>query len=198
MMVLPGFIAIVSPFIVGLMFGPWALAGVLMGATASGFLLAVMMANAGGAWDNAKKYVESGSSGLGGKGTRLHAAVVTGDTVGDPFKDTSGPALNILIKLTSIVALVMAPVFKPAFSNENWYIGLIVAVGSVIAMYAWQKYLDRTDPRIDFTGLAVGEKAADAESSSSEDEVDHEGTELKTKKAKKAGDGVSLLHDDSE
>jgi len=165
MMVLPGFIAIVSPFVVGLLFGPWALAGLLIGATASGFLLAVMMANAGGAWDNAKKYVESGSSGLGGKGTRLHAAVVTGDTVGDPFKDTSGPALNILIKLTSIVALVMAPLFKADFSASNWWIGLIIAIVSIVAIVIWQKYLDRTDPRIDFTALAVGEKKPDEEQS---------------------------------
>ena len=75
----------------------------------TGFLLAIMMANAGGAWDNAKKYIEAGN--LGGKGSDVHAAAVVGDTVGDPFKDTSGPALNILIKLMSIVALVFAPLF---------------------------------------------------------------------------------------
>jgi K(+)-stimulated pyrophosphate-energized sodium pump len=86
-----------------------SLGGLLAGATASGFLLAVMMANAGGAWDNAKKYIEGGN--FGGKGSTAHAAAVNGDTVGDPFKDTSGPSLNILIKLMTIVSLVFAPLF---------------------------------------------------------------------------------------
>lgn len=108
-MVLPGLIAIVAPAAVGAVLGAEALGGLLIGAIATGFLLAIMMANAGGAWDNAKKYVEAGHH--GGKGTDQHAAVVVGDTVGDPFKDTSGPALNILIKLMSIVALVFAPLF---------------------------------------------------------------------------------------
>ena len=108
-MVLPGLLAIIAPIIVGSILGPEALGGLLVGAIATGFLLAIMMANAGGAWDNAKKYVEAGH--LGGKGSPQHEAVVVGDTVGDPFKDTSGPALNILIKLMSIVALVFAPLF---------------------------------------------------------------------------------------
>ena len=108
-MVLPGVLAVVAPLAVGAILGPEALAGLLIGAIATGFLLAIMMANAGGAWDNAKKYVEAGHH--GGKGSEQHAAAVIGDTVGDPFKDTSGPALNILIKLMSIVALVFAPLF---------------------------------------------------------------------------------------
>ena len=108
-MVLPGVIAIAAPVIVGLMLGAEALGGLLIGSISSGFLLALMMANAGGAWDNAKKYIEAGAH--GGKGTDAHEAAVVGDTVGDPFKDTSGPALNILIKLMSIVALVFAPLF---------------------------------------------------------------------------------------
>ncbi len=108
-MVLPGLLAVIVPIAVGAIMGPEALGGLLIGAIATGFLLAIMMANAGGAWDNAKKYVEAGHH--GGKGTDQHAAVVVGDTVGDPFKDTSGPALNILIKLMSIVALVFAPLF---------------------------------------------------------------------------------------
>lgn len=106
-MVVPGVLAVVVPLAVGVVMGEEALAGLLIGATASGFTLAVMMANAGGAWDNAKKYIETGE--LGGKGSPNHKAAVVGDTVGDPFKDTSGPALNILIKLMSIVALVFAP-----------------------------------------------------------------------------------------
>ena len=108
-MILPGLLAVIAPVAVGALIGPEALGGLLIGAIATGFLLAVTMANAGGAWDNAKKYIELGN--FGGKGTDAHAAGVVGDTVGDPFKDTSGPALNILIKLMSIVALVFAPLF---------------------------------------------------------------------------------------
>ena len=108
-MVLPGLLAVIAPVAVGASLGPEALGGLLIGAIATGFLLAIMMANAGGAWDNAKKYIEAGH--LGGKGSDQHAAAVVGDTVGDPFKDTSGPSLNILIKLMSIVALVFAPLF---------------------------------------------------------------------------------------
>ena len=108
-MVLPGLIAVVAPIAIGVILGPEALGGLLIGSIATGFLLAVMMANAGGAWDNAKKYIEAGH--LGGKGSDEHAAAVVGDTVGDPFKDTSGPSLNILIKLMSIVALVFSPLF---------------------------------------------------------------------------------------
>ncbi|MCH9010126.1 MAG: sodium-translocating pyrophosphatase [Chloroflexi bacterium] len=108
-MVLPGLLAIIAPVIIGAILGAAALGGMLIGAIATGFLLAIMMANAGGAWDNAKKYIEAGN--LGGKGSDVHAAAVVGDTVGDPFKDTSGPSLNILIKLMSIVALVFAPLF---------------------------------------------------------------------------------------
>jgi K(+)-stimulated pyrophosphate-energized sodium pump len=108
-MVIPGLMAVVIPLLVGMVLGKEALGGLLAGALVAGVLLAVMMANAGGAWDNAKKYIESGN--YGGKGTPTHAAAVVGDTVGDPFKDTSGPSLNILIKLMSIVALVFAPLF---------------------------------------------------------------------------------------
>ncbi len=107
-MVIPGVLAIVVPVAVGLILGPAALGGFLMAAVGTGFVLAIMMANAGGAWDNAKKYIEQGHH--GGKGSDAHKAGVVGDTVGDPFKDTSGPSLNILIKLMSIVALVFASV----------------------------------------------------------------------------------------
>jgi K(+)-stimulated pyrophosphate-energized sodium pump len=108
-MVLPGAIAVVAPLLVGYILGAEALAGMLVGSIVSGFMLAVMMANAGGAWDNAKKWIETGE--MGGKGSDAHKAAVVGDTVGDPFKDTSGPSLNILIKLMSIVALVFAATF---------------------------------------------------------------------------------------
>ncbi len=106
-MLLPGITAVAAPVVVGRFLGIEALGGLLAGATVTGVLMALFMANAGGAWDNAKKYIEGGA--LGGKGSDPHKAAVVGDTVGDPFKDTSGPSLNILIKLMSVVALVLAP-----------------------------------------------------------------------------------------
>ncbi len=109
-MIIPGLIAVILPVVVGFWLGKEALGGFLAGATLSGILLALMMANGGGAWDNAKKYIEKGN--LGGKGSEAHKAAVTGDTVGDPFKDTSGPSMNILIKLTSVVSLVIAPLLR--------------------------------------------------------------------------------------
>ena len=108
-MVVPGLMAIIAPLAVGIILGPESLGGMLAGALASGVLLALMMANAGGAWDNAKKYIEEGH--YGGKGSEAHKAGVVGDTVGDPFKDTSGPSINILIKLMTIVSVVFAPLF---------------------------------------------------------------------------------------
>ncbi|MBR2152171.1 MAG: sodium/proton-translocating pyrophosphatase, partial [Clostridia bacterium] len=105
-MVLPTLIAIVVPVVTGLILGPNGVIGMLAGATITGFLLAIFMSNSGGAWDNAKKYIESGV--YGGKGSDGHKAAVVGDTVGDPFKDTSGPAINILIKLLSTVSIVFA------------------------------------------------------------------------------------------
>lgn len=114
-MILPGSLAVVVPLIVGHVLGKEALAGLLIGTMSSGFLLAVMMANSGGAWDNAKKWIETGQ--YGGKGSDAHKAAVVGDTVGDPFKDTSGPSLNILIKLMSIVSLVFATSFGSGWLN---------------------------------------------------------------------------------
>ncbi|MEJ2186654.1 MAG: sodium/proton-translocating pyrophosphatase, partial [Gemmatimonadota bacterium] len=107
-MVIPGLTAVIVPVIVGY-FSIRALGGLLAGATVTGVLMALFMANAGGAWDNAKKYIEGGEH--GGKGSEPHKAAIVGDTVGDPFKDTSGPSLNILIKLMSVVSLVLAPWF---------------------------------------------------------------------------------------
>ena len=106
-MIAPGMMAVLAPVVVGFVLGPVALGGMLAGATVCGVLLALMMANGGGAWDNAKKWIEQGN--LGGKGSEPHKAAVVGDTVGDPFKDTSGPSMNILIKLMSVVSLVLAP-----------------------------------------------------------------------------------------
>jgi len=108
-MVLPGMVAVIAPVLVGLLLGKQALGGMLAGATLAGVLLALFMSNAGGAWDNAKKFIEKGELAGEKKGGDAHKAAVVGDTVGDPFKDTSGPAMNILIKLMSVVALVIAP-----------------------------------------------------------------------------------------
>ena len=106
-MILPGLIAVLSPIVTGLLLGSKGLGGLLIGALLSAVMLAIFMANSGGAWDNAKKYIESGK--LGGKGSEAHKAAVTGDTVGDPFKDTAGPAMDILIKLMSVISLILAP-----------------------------------------------------------------------------------------
>ncbi len=106
-MVVPGLIAVLAPVATGFLLGISGLGGMLAGALVTGVLMALMMANAGGVWDNAKKYIEEGHH--GGKGSEPHKAAVIGDTVGDPFKDTSGPSLNILIKLMSVVAVIFAP-----------------------------------------------------------------------------------------
>ena len=108
-MLVPGVMAVAAPLVVGIVLGPGALGGLLAGALVTGVMMAIFMSNAGGAWDNAKKYIEDGN--YGGKGREAHKAAVVGDTVGDPFKDTSGPSINILIKLMTIVSLVFAPLF---------------------------------------------------------------------------------------
>ena len=112
-MLVPGIIAILCPLVVGFLLGTEALGGMLAGSLVSGVLLAIFMSNSGGAWDNAKKFIETG--GGDGKGSESHKAAVVGDTVGDPFKDTAGPSINILIKLMTIVALVFAPMFGKGF-----------------------------------------------------------------------------------
>jgi K(+)-stimulated pyrophosphate-energized sodium pump len=122
-MVLPSLMAVTVPIIVGFLFGPYTVLALLAGATASGFVLAIMMANSGGAWDNAKKHIEAGN--LGGKGSPAHKAAVVGDTVGDPFKDTSGPCLNILIKLMSMVSIVFV---GTCIAVNNGFIGLLSSI----------------------------------------------------------------------
>ena len=115
-MAIPGVLAVVSPLIIGFLFGPLALGGLLIGVTASGLMMALMMSNGGGAWDNAKKYIEDGNH--GGKGSEAHAASVVGDTVGDPYKDTAGPSINPLIKVINTVALIFA--------------GIIASIGGIL------------------------------------------------------------------
>lgn len=133
----PAMLAVLSPITVGIVFriigyyrgrpllGAEVLAGFLMFSTSTGILMALFLNNGGGAWDNAKKYIETGK--CGGKGSEAHKASVTGDTVGDPFKDTSGPSLNILIKLMSVVSLVFAPVF-PAAPYEDLPVAIVILV----------------------------------------------------------------------
>jgi K(+)-stimulated pyrophosphate-energized sodium pump len=121
-MVLPGAMAVISPVVIGVGFGPEALGGLLAGVTVSGVTMAIFMSNAGGAWDNAKKSFEGGGFKMDDgtvhpKGSPAHDASVVGDTVGDPFKDTAGPSLNILVKLMSVVALVMAPLLAGGFTG---------------------------------------------------------------------------------
>ncbi|HNW34242.1 MAG TPA: sodium/proton-translocating pyrophosphatase, partial [Candidatus Ozemobacteraceae bacterium] len=118
-MIAPSLMAIIVPIVIGLLLGPSGIMGLLVGGLSTGFAVAIMMANAGGSWDNAKKYVESGQ--FGGKGSDCHKATVVGDTVGDPFKDTSGPSLNILIKLMSMVAVVVAGL-TVSYSPEIQYV----------------------------------------------------------------------------
>merc|ERR1712178_546571 len=147
-MLIPGLMAVFMPVIIGFLLTSKGLAGMLVGSLSSGFMLAVTMSNAGGAWDNAKKYVEKS----GKKGTDKHSATVTGDTVGDPFKDTSGPALNILIKLMSVISLVIAPQLKALQINEygvvqDWeprgvIIGAIILVLLFGFTYFWQGRID--------------------------------------------------------
>ena len=117
-MIIPGVLAVASPIVGGLVLGKVGLAGLLIGGLVSSIMLGIFMANSGGAWDNAKKYVEEGY--FGGKGSETHKAAVTGDTVGDPLKDTSGPSLNILIKLMSIISLILAPLLASEGFTSLW------------------------------------------------------------------------------
>jgi inorganic pyrophosphatase len=151
-MVLPGTYAILSPIFVGFTVGPRCLAGLLGGSIASGAMLAIMMSTAGGAWDNSKKFIEIMGS-HGGKGTETHKACVVGDTVGDPFKDTSGPALNILIKLMSIISLTIAPMIAGGKDWDNWYYGLLpVALGLFISIYCYYAYWSTDITYKDYNG----------------------------------------------
>lgn len=162
-MVVPGALSIFMPLIVGTVLGARGLLGMLTGSISCGFLLAVTMANAGGAWDNAKKWVEKDNLGAGkGKHSDQHKAVVVGDTIGDPFKDTSGPALNILIKLMSVVSLVIGPELDRE-PWENWVVGLIISVVLLLAgiafFYFVAKYASLHD-RDAIDAVSIKRKAA--------------------------------------
>jgi len=163
-MILPGLYAILSPITIGFLVGPNCLVGLLGGSIASGMMLAIMMANAGGAWDNSKKYIEIEGA-CGGKGTETHKACVVGDTVGDPFKDTSGPALNILIKLMSIISLVIAPIL--AKNPESWAVyyygfipmGIMIIGTFLVWFFIMRKEVDITaDPIVETKDVEKGDE----------------------------------------
>lgn len=172
-MILPGVYAVLSPLIIGLLIGPKALTGMLAGSIASGMMLAIMMSNAGGAWDNSKKYIEIEGA-CGGKGTTTHKACVVGDTVGDPFKDTSGPSLNILIKLMSMISLTIAPIIKGWEDWQYWYwgllpIGLCVIATGLVHHYFWKNPQDISAP---IEELVKEEKQVDVEAPAAVDDVE--------------------------
>ena len=138
-MLVPGIMAVAAPVLVGVLLGTAALGGLQAGALTTGVMMAIFMANSGGAWDNAKKYIEDGNH--GGKGSEAHKASVVGDTVGDPFKDTSGPSINILIKLMTIVSLVFAPyIFSVFIKKKRLFINPKVRL---CFPSAWYNYLIR-------------------------------------------------------
>merc|ERR1719463_687845 len=168
-MIAPGLYAILFPLMVGFTVGPRCLMGLLAGAIASGCVNAIMMSNAGGAWDNSKKLCEK----LAIKKTDQGKACVVGDTVGDPFKDTSGPALNILIKLMSMVSLTVAPLMEGKTDWQNWYYGMIPVGIGVIALFGLvQKgILGWQDPLAGLVGAKEAPLAEGVESASTVDEV---------------------------
>jgi K(+)-stimulated pyrophosphate-energized sodium pump len=131
----PGLLAVLSPVVAGFFLGAEALGAFLAGAILTGQLLAVMLSNSGGAWDNAKKYIEEGH--FGGKGSEPHKAAVIGDTVGDPFKDTAGPALNPMIKVMNLVALLIAPLVVEHADDAALAYGIAIVAAAVLAVAVW-------------------------------------------------------------
>merc|ERR1712057_130710 len=155
-MMLPGVYAIFTPVFVGFLVGARMLMGVLAGSVGAGAMLAIMMANAGGAWDNSKKYIEIAGA-HGGKGTETHKACVVGDTVGDPFKDTSGPALNILLKLVAVVSLTLAPFFKGQDDWEQWYYAfipfvLLIVITILVLKFNYFAEAPKPQPQVNASG----------------------------------------------
>jgi len=164
-MIAPGAYAILAPIFIGFLVGPVCLMGVLAGALVCGCMLAILMSNAGGAWDNSKKLCEK----LKIKKTEQGKACVVGDTVGDPFKDTSGPALNILIKLMSMVALTIAPLIRGNKDWENWHFGVIPFVIFILVTGALvcKKILTWTDPLAQLQEEEVPTKGVSSETPAS-------------------------------
>jgi len=168
-MITPGILAICSPLVVGFILGREALGGMLIGALVSGFMLAIFMANAGGAWDNAKKWVEADGMGVEhGKGSKVHHATVVGDTIGDPFKDTSGPALNILIKLMTTMSIIFASVYPQGpFDEDWWWVGLIIFVIFFVvvgSLWAWMRHSEFGKINFDIVNEIEAEKGVEMES----------------------------------
>jgi K(+)-stimulated pyrophosphate-energized sodium pump len=146
----PGLLAVLSPVILGFLFGAESLGAFLAGSILTGQLLAVMLSNAGGAWDNAKKFIEEGN--YGGKGSESHKASVIGDTVGDPFKDTAGPALNPLIKVMNLVALLIAPVVVERADDTGVRIAIAVVAALIVAGAIWVSKSRRVELMVERTG----------------------------------------------
>ncbi|HLA44879.1 MAG TPA: sodium/proton-translocating pyrophosphatase, partial [Aggregatilineales bacterium] len=155
-----GVVAVLTPIVVGFLLGATALGGFLAGIILVGQLMAVFMANAGGAWDNAKKYIEDGN--YGGKRSEAHKAAVVGDTVGDPFKDTAGPALNPMIKVVNLVALLVAPLVVTAAENDDSRLPVVIVMAVLLAVIGYAIMRSKQeDPNMQQVADAVAQPATD-------------------------------------
>lgn len=176
-MVLPGVMAIMAPLIIGFGFGQKALVAMLLSAIGSGYMLGILMSNAGGAWDNAKKLVEAGAFGKGNsKGSEWHKAVVGGDTVGDPFKDTSGPSMNILIKLMTTFGLVAVPLMNRGLRDpdvRDGWIGAILAGVTLLFIVAFGFWNKKRNDRVSALAKVESDHKAAAAAAADDDSDEH-------------------------